>query len=253
MKFEQYLMDELDISQERAKEVSKVVKKYKEEKEEKKKTKKKLNIKVPDYTLGEELFNSISHGIGALFSLIALIFLVVKAHGVLEEITVTLFGVSMIFLYVISCVYHALSRNLEGKKVLRVIDHCNVYLLVYGTYVPIMVVGVRGLIGWLVFLLITAITVVGIVLTAVKIDKTQVLQVLCHLVSGWGALLILPTLYKVLGSGGLFFLITGGIMYSIGSILYAIGHSKRYMHCVFHVFCLLGTLFHFFCIYLYVL
>ena len=106
--------------------------------------KKKLNIRIPDYTLGEELFNSISHGIGAVFSIVALVLLVVKAHGVLAETAVSLYGSTMIVLYTISCIYHALSPNLEGKKVLRVIDHCNVFLLVYGTYIPAMLLGIGG-------------------------------------------------------------------------------------------------------------
>ena len=248
MKLEEYLMDELKISNKKAIEITNALDKYKKIKE-----KKKLNIKVPNYTLGEELFNSISHGIGALLSILALILMVIKAHGVLEETTVTLFGSSMILLYTISCVYHALSPRIEGKKVLRVIDHCNVFVLVYGTYIPISLLGIGGKTGLLLFLVITLITTVGITITAVKIDKTQVLQVICHLLSGWGALVLLPTLYRVLGNIGLLYLILGGVMYSIGSILYGIGHKKKYMHSVFHIFCLLGTVFHFLCIYLYLL
>ena len=248
MKLEEYLMDELKISNKTAIEITNALDKYKKIKE-----KKKLNIKVPNYTLGEELFNSISHGIGALLSILALILMVIKAHGVLEETTVTLFGSSMILLYTISCVYHALSPRIEGKKVLRVIDHCNVFVLVYGTYIPISLLGIGGKTGLLLFLVITLITTVGITITAVKIDKTQVLQVICHLLSGWGALVLLPTLYRVLGNIGLLYLILGGVMYSIGSILYGIGHKKKYMHSVFHIFCLLGTVFHFLCIYLYLL
>ena len=133
------------------------------------------------------------------------------------------------------------------------IDHCNVFLLVYGTYIPISLMGVGGTPGLILFIVITLITIVGITLTAIKIDDTQVLQVICHLLSGWGALVFIPTLHKSLGTTGLVFLIVGGVMYSIGSILYGIGHKKKYMHSVFHVFCLLGTLFHFLCIYLYLL
>lgn len=248
MKFNEYLMKELSISNEEADNIAKVVKKYKA-----KKKKKKLNIMVPKYTLGEEIFNSISYGIGALLSIVALILLVIKAHGILGETTVSLFGSTMILLYTISCIYHALSPRIEGKKVLRVIDHCNVFLLVYGTYIPISLIGIGGKLGLIVFIAITIITAVGITVTAVKIDSTQVLQVICHLLSGWGALLFIPSLLKSLGTNGLIFLILGGVMYSIGSILYGIGGKKKYMHSVFHIFCLLGTLFHFLCIYLYVL
>ena len=93
-----------------------------------------LRVKVPSYTLGEEFFNAISHGIGAALSVYALVLLLLRAHGALAVTCVSVFGASMILLYTISCVYHALSRNLAGKKVLRVLDHCNVYVLVLGTY-----------------------------------------------------------------------------------------------------------------------
>ena len=117
-----------------------------------------LNIKVPSYTLGEELFNAISHGIGAALSIYALILMLLRAHGGLAVACVAIFGASMILLYTISCVYHALSRNLEGKKVLRVLDHCNVYVLVLGTYLPASLLGVGGALGWALFGLTAAFT-----------------------------------------------------------------------------------------------
>lgn len=248
MNLDEYLMKELNISKKEAYQISYAVNKYTKDKK-----KIKLNIKLPNYTVGEEIFNSISHGIGAIFSIVALILMVVKAHGILPETTVTLFGCAMIILYTISCIYHALSPALEGKKVLRVIDHCNVFLLVYGTYIPMSLVGVGGKSGLALFIAITIITLIGILLTAIKIDKTQVLQVICHLLSGWGVLFFISQLKNSLGINGLILLIIGGVMYSIGSLLYAIGRKRKYMHSVFHVFCLLGTLFHFLCVYLFLL
>lgn len=248
MNLDEYLMKELNISKKEAYQISYAVNKYTKDKK-----KIKLNIKLPNYTVGEEIFNSISHGIGAIFSIVALILMVVKAHGILPETTVTLFGCAMIILYTISCIYHALSPALEGKKVLRVIDHCNVFLLVYGTYIPMSLVGVGGKSGLALFIAITIITLIGVLLTAIKIDKTQVLQVICHLLSGWGALFFISQLKNSLGINGLILLIIGGVMYSIGSLLYAIGRKRKYMHSVFHVFCLFGTLFHFLCIYLFLL
>ena len=209
----------------------------------------RINIKIPKYTLGEELFNSISHGIGAAFSVVALVLLILKAQGALSITAVTLYASSMIFLYTISCVYHALSKNLEGKKVLRVIDHCNVFLLVYGTYIPVSLLGVGGIVGVIVFFSITLISAIGITLTAIKVDKMVVLEVLCHLISGWGILFFSNYLLKNMGTNGYIYLVLGGAMYTLGSILYAIGHKLKYMHSVFHIFCLLGSMFHFMCIY----
>ena len=245
MKLDEYLMNELNISKKEAGKISDTVKKY-----EKNKNKKKLNIKIPNYTLGEELFNAISHGFGAALSILALVLMVIKARGALAEATVSLFGATMIILYTISCVYHALSHNLEGKKVLRVIDHCNVFLLVYGTYIPISLVGVGGLTGLLLFVGVTVIISTGVTATAIKIDKTGALQVICHLLSGWGILFFLKPLSNTIGTTGIVLLILGGVMYTIGSILYGIGRKKKYIHSAFHIFCILGTLFHFLCVYM---
>ena len=215
--------------------------------------KKKLNIKIPNYTLGEELFNSISHGIGAALAVAALVLMVVKAHNPLPETTVSLFGATMIILYTMSCIYHALSPNLEGKKVLRVIDHCNVFLLVFGTYIPVSLLGVGGAKGWILFGVIGAFTIIGIVFTAINVDKYKVIATICHLINGWSILIGIPELINNAGHEGLLFMILGGVMYTIGSILYGLGSKKKYMHCIFHVFCLLGTFFHFWSIYMYLI
>lgn len=215
--------------------------------------KKKLNIRIPDYTLGEELFNSISHGIGAVFSIVALVLLVVKAHGVLAETAVSLYGSTMIVLYTISCIYHALSPNLEGKKVLRVIDHCNVFLLVYGTYIPAMLLGIGGRLGWLMCTGVGIVTLIGIILTCINIDKYTLPAVICHLVNGWSVVMVIPKLIQVMGIQGIIYIAVGGVMYTIGAILYGLGKKIRYMHSVFHIFCMLGTFFQFWGIYQYLL
>ena len=215
--------------------------------------KKKLNIKIPNYTLGEELFNSISHGIGAALAVAALVLMVVKAHNPLPETTVSLFGATMIILYTMSCIYHALSPNLEGKKVLRVIDHCNVFLLVFGTYIPVSLLGVGGAKGWILFGVIGAFTIIGIVFTAINVDKYKVIATICHVINGWSILIGIPELINNAGHEGLLFMILGGVMHTIGSVLYGLGSKKKYMHCIFHVFCLLGTFFHFWSIYMYLI
>lgn len=214
---------------------------------------KKREIQIPDYTLGEEIFNAISHGLGALLGVAALVLMVIKAHGILPEIAVSLFGVAMVQLYTISCVYHALSPQLKGKKVMRVIDHCNVYLLVLCTYLPAALLGVGGWLGWLLLGIVFVFSVLGIVFTAIDVDRYQLISVVCHLLSGWSILLGIPALLQSMGLRGLVYLALGGVMYSIGAILYGIGKTKRYRHCVFHVFCLLGTFFHFWGIYAYLL
>jgi hemolysin III len=214
---------------------------------------KKKKIKLPKYSLGEELVNSISHGIGAGLSIAGLVLMIIKANSPMEYVTCSLFGASMIILYLMSCIYHALSPKLKGKKVLRVIDHCNVYLLVFGTYIPVALLGIGGIFGWIMFSIVLTITVIGIVFTAIDIDKYSFISVICHLLNGWSILLAIPSLIKTMGLNGILFIIMGGIMYSIGSILYWKGANKKYIHSIFHFFCLAGSLMHFFAIYLYLL
>ena len=247
MTLESYLSKELKISEEKAKKIPDLIKKYKND------NKKKLNILVPKYTLGEELFNSISHGIGGLLAILGLVLLVIKASGAREEVCISLFGSTMIILYTISCIYHALSPNIEGKKVMRVIDHCNVYVLVLGTYIPVSLLAVGGALGWVFFGIVSAVTIVGIVLSSVNVDKYETLEVICHLINGWAILFAVPQLLKTIGGNGVLFLLLGGIMYTLGSILYGLGNNKKYMHSVFHIFCILGTFFHFWCIYKYII
>ena len=214
---------------------------------------KKRTISIPDYTMGEEICNAVTHGFGALLSAVALTMLAIRAHGALSIITVTLFGVAMIQLYTVSCVYHALSPSLAGKKVLRVIDHCNVFLLVFGTYLPVALLGVGGSEGWILLGIVALFTVLGIVLTAIDVDRFQAASVVCHLLSGWSILFGIPSLLRTVGSTGLLYMILGGVMYSIGAVLYGAGKSKRYRHSVFHIFCLLGTICHFWAVYHYLL
>lgn len=217
------------------------------------KNEKRREIQIPDYTLGEEIFNAVSHGLGALLGVVGLILMVIKAHGVLAETAVSLFGVAIVQLYTISCIYHALSPHLKGKKVMRVIDHCNVYLLVLGTYLPVSLLGVGGWMGWLLLGIVFVFSVLGIVFTAIDVDRYQLVSVICHLICGWSILIGIPGLLKSMGVQGLVYSILGGIVYSIGAILYGLGKKKRYRHSVFHVFCLLGTFFHFWGIYMYLL
>lgn len=218
-----------------------------------KKEKQKRGIPIPNYTLGEEIFNAISHGVGALLSVIALVLMLIKAKTPLAIVSVSVFGFAMIVLYTISCVYHALSRRVKGKKVLRVIDHCNVFFLVLGTYVPVSLLGVGGWLGWTLLGIVFAFAATGIALNGVNVEKFKVISVVCHLVCGWSILAGIPALLNTMGQAGVSWLLAGGLAYTVGSILYGIGSRKRYIHCVFHMFCLLGTFCHFWAVYGYLL
>lgn len=212
-----------------------------------------MSIKIPKYTLAEELINAISHGIGALLSIAGLVLLLVRAHTALQYVTVSIFGTTMILLYTISCIYHALSPRLTGKKVLRVLDHCNVFLLVFGTYIPVALLGVSGALGWWLFGWVALITVLGIVFSAINVDRFQLLEVICHLLNGWSILIGIVPLYQHAGFMGVLLLLLGGIAYSLGAILYRIGAKHKYAHSVFHFFCIIGTFLQWLAIFLYIL
>ena len=214
---------------------------------------KKRGITIPNYSLGEEIFNAISHGIGGLLSVIALIMMLLKAKTPLAIVSVSVFGFAMIVLYVISCVYHALSKRVKGKKVLRVIDHCNVFFLVLGTYVPVSLLGVGGWLGWTLLGVVFAFAATGISLNGVNVEKFKVSSVICHLVCGWSILFGVPALLQSIGQAGVYWLVAGGAAYTIGSILYGIGSKKKYIHSVFHIFCLIGTACHFWAVYRFLL
>lgn len=205
---------------------------------------------VPNYSLGEELVNSISHGVGAALAIAALVVCVVKASTPGAEVGVALYGAFMIILYTISCIYHALGRDLAGKKVLRVIDHANVYLMEAGTYMPVCLGLLGGTLGWWTFGIVWAVTVVAVVLTCVNVEKYWLIGVFCNLILGWGSLLLLGPLVELTGAG-VWWLIAGGAAYTVGAVLYVIGSRKKWFHSIFHFFVLFGSLLQFIFIYAY--
>lgn len=209
-------------------------------------------INIPKYTLGEELVNSISHGLGAGLAIAALVLLIIRANSAIGIVTGVIYASIMIILYIVSCIYHALSPKLKGKKVFRVLDHCNVLLMVAGTYTPICLSLLGGSLGWTVFGIVWGITILAIVLNCINIEKYKKICLACNLLLGWAALIIIKPLIEACPVNGLILLIGGGVVYSIGAILYGIGKKKRYVHSVFHFFVIGASILHFFMIYLYV-
>ena len=217
--------------------------------------KKQHRITIPKYTLGEELISAISHGVGALCGIAALVLCIVKSCNPLDGFKLAssiVFGLSVTLLYLMSCLYHALKVN-KAKRVFRVIDHCTIFLLIAGTYTPFTIVSLRDTSGWWIFGIIWAMAVLGVVLNAVSLKKFAKLSVACYLIMGWMIVFSFNTLVEALAPAAITLLISGGVAYTIGAILYGIGAKKKYFHSVFHFFCLIGSALHFFAIYCYVL
>lgn len=214
-------------------------------------------IRIPDYTKGEELFNALSHGIGAILGVLGLLLLLGKASAAapglrsLETVCAWIYGISMIMLYSMSCIYHALPKSSGLKRLFRVLDHCNVFLLVFGTYIPGVLIAVGGKLGWFLFSLVAIITAVGIILTLIDMDRFSKATVACHLINGWSIVFGIPRLFRAMGLAGVLYIALGGVVYSIGAALYGIGRKKRYLHSVFHVFCMAATLLQFLGLYFY--
>ena len=212
-------------------------------------------ISIPQYTLGEELTNSISHGVGAGLGIAALVLCIVKsaiAHDGYKLASSIVFGIAVTLLYLMSCLYHALKVN-KAKRVFRVMDHCTIFLLIAGTYTPFTLVTLRGAVGWWLFGIVWGVAILGIVLNAVSLKRFAKLSVLCYLGMGWVIIFAFRRLSAALHPTGLMLLIAGGVAYTVGAILYALGSKRKYFHSIFHFFCIIGTVLHFLAIYLYVL
>lgn len=211
-------------------------------------------VTVPKYTLGEEIVNSISHGLGIILGIVALVLTIVfsaKNNNTIGIVSSCIYGSTMIIMYTISCLYHALSPKLKAKKVFRVIDHCDIYLFIAGCYTPYCLSLIGGVTGWVIFAIIWACAVIGVLLNAIDLEKFIIPSVLMYLVMGWMIIFSYDSVATLLPTPGLVLLIAGGISYTVGAILYAIGSKKKYFHSVFHFFVLLGSILQFFSILLY--
>lgn len=207
---------------------------------------------LPNYTKTEELMNTISHAIGIAIGLLALISCVVASKDAIDIIGSIVYGLSMIFLYLISSIYHGTTPiNILKKQILRIIDHCTIFVFIAGSYTPIVLNAIfrtnptKGLIMLSVIWLTAA---VGITLNAIDLDRYSKFSMSCYLILGWCAVFIMKPILATLGSSGTILLLSGGISYSIGAVLYGLGKKHRYMHFVFHIFVVIGTFFQYICI-----
>ena len=213
---------------------------------------------LPDYTKGEERMNMITHILGGVLGIVALTLCVIRAalHGnVYGVVTSAIYGTTMIVTFTISSVYHGLRPNL-GKKVMQVIDHCTIYVLIAGTYTPIVLASIAPkypALGWTLFGVEWGLAALAITLTAIDLKKYNVFSMICYIGMGWGIIAFIPKVIEVLTLPGFWFLLSGGIAYTIGAVLYGIGSKKPWMHSVFHVFVILGSLLQFFAIFFYCL
>lgn len=213
---------------------------------------------LPAYTHGEEMFNFISHVAGGGIAVVLLFLVVIRAclhANAWAIVSSTVYGLSLVSVYTISGVYHGLRPN-KAKKVMQVLDHCTIYFLIFGSYLPILLCSIRvesPVTAWVLFGVILGIMALAVTLTAIDLKKYRVISMICYIGLGWCIVFAAPVAIRAIPTPGLIWLLAGGIAYTVGAILYGIGVHKRYMHAVFHLFVILGSLLQFVCIFCYVI
>ena len=211
---------------------------------------------LPDYSRGEEIMNMVTHIVGGAIGIVALTLCVIFAalHGnVYGIVTSAIYGTTMVTMFTISSVYHGLKPNM-GKKVMQVIDHCTIYFLIAGTYTVVVLSAIRPVypeLGWGLFGFEWLMVAIATTLTAIDLKKYQAFSMTCYVGMGWAVIPFWRQTLEVLTGPGFLLLLSGGIAYTIGAVLYGIGGKKKWMHSVFHIFVILGALLQFFAVLFY--
>ena len=214
---------------------------------------------LPDYTKGEDIFNMVSHIVGGTAGITALVLCVIFAaihKNVYVVVGSAIYGASMIILYTMSSIYHGLSPSLTAKKVFQIIDHCSIFILIAGTYTPITLCTLREynpVLGWTLFGIVWAAAIVGITLNAIDLKSFHKFSAACYLIMGWSVLGAWKAVPYMIENGGIALLVTGGVCYTVGALFYYFLKKKRYMHSVFHLFVLAGSILHMFYVMFYVI
>lgn len=167
-----------------------------------------------------------------------------------------IFAISMLILYCMSSIYHGLSPKLKGKKVFQVLDHCAIFLLIAGSYTPMCLCTLRKyspVMGWTVFGIIWGLAILGIIFNSIDLKKFKIFSMVCYLLMGWCIAIKAPILPKLLTTPGFILLLTEGIIYTLGALLYALGKKHKYIHSIFHVTVLVASILHFLCVLLFVI
>ncbi|WP_214774994.1 hemolysin III family protein [Exiguobacterium sp. s37] len=204
-------------------------------------------------TLGEEIASAVTHGLGVIFSIVALVLLVMSAteSGSTWNVTaVSVFGASMILLYLFSTLMHAIPHP-RAKQVLQVFDHAGIYLLIAGSYTPFALVTLHGTLGWTLFGIVWGVAILGIVWKLFSTGKYMWVSNVTYLALGWICIIAIRPLYESLGHQGFMLLLAGGIAYSVGIVFY-VWQKLPFNHAIWHLFVLAGSVFIFLSILLYV-
>jgi len=210
--------------------------------------------KFNNQCLGEEIANSISHGVGTLLAIAGTAVAIVYAcfHGdAMSIVAAALYGMGLIVLYLSSTLYHSLT-NIKAKKVFQVFDHCSIFLLILCSYIPVSLSLIRGALGWVLFGINAFCAVLGIVLNSISVKKFQKISMVLYILMGWSVVFVaFPVLTKI-PLNGIVLLLSGGLCYTGGIVFFAM-KKPRYMHSVWHLFVLAGSILQYFAFLFYAL
>ncbi|MBT8244723.1 MAG: hemolysin III family protein [Winogradskyella sp.] len=201
----------------------------------------------------EELLNSWSHGLGTILGIVGLIFLItgVDSSKPWYLLSVVIYGISIIILFAASTAYHAVSKY-DLKKKFRIVDHISIYLLIAGTYTPVLLITLSNSLGWQLFYAVWGIALFGVILKLFFTGRFEIFSTLLYLVMGWLIVFDFSTLSEIMHPNGILWLFAGGMFYTVGIIFYTI-HKIPFNHVIWHFFVLAGAICHFFMIYEYVI
>ena len=213
---------------------------------------------LPAYSRGEELMNAVTHAVGVVLGIAALLLCLFRsaASGRTDGILPCLvYGISLTAMFAVSSVYHGMKPCL-GKKVMQVIDHCTIYLLIAGTYTVIVLTALKPAFPELargLFLFEWGLAALAVTLTAIDLKRFSIFSMVCYIGMGWAIIPFWHQVLSVLTEEGFLLLLLGGIAYTVGSVLYGIGKRRKWMHSIFHIFVILGAVLQFFSVLLYAL
>ena len=198
--------------------------------------------------MGEEIANSVSHGVGALLALVGAAVLIagsISTGSGKVMASLAAYGVSLVLLYTASAVYHAV-KNERLKAWLRVMDHCSIFVLILGTYIPMSLLVIGGRLGWLLFLTNLSLAVLGIILTAIDLNRFDKFSLVLYALMGWLVVVAMRAVFAALTPAAAVLLVGGGVAYTVGIIFYR--SQRSYMHFIWHLFVLAGSVLQYFCI-----
>lgn len=201
------------------------------------------------YTLGEEIFSSVSHGVGACLSIagtvVLLVFSVIYGNA-LAVVSSAIYGASLIILYTMSTLYHSFT-NERVKHFFQIMDHNTIFLLIAGTYTPITLYILGGVTGWILFSVVWVASIIGITLNSINMEKAKIPSLICYIATGWVIIFAIKPLIAQVPFISALFLVLGGVIYTVGVVFYVIKKVK-YFHPIWHIFTVLGSAFHYFSI-----